>query len=100
MGLCGGKAQNIFMGFLIFPTADDKEGSTYQELRYVRKRIREMRKYLSRSTVNLVFDSGACVIRKEEKNHKVQIMSTNIARESIWNRYVYIFEPIPKKIRL
>jgi hypothetical protein len=42
-------------------------------------------------------DSGAYVI-KEEKNHYVRIISKNIARYSIWNRYVYIFEPIPKKI--
>jgi hypothetical protein len=61
---------------------------------------KKMRKYLSRSIVYLVFDSGACVIRKEEKNHKVRIMLKNIARESIWNRYVYIFKPIPKKIWL
>jgi hypothetical protein len=61
---------------------------------------KKMGKYLSRSTVYLVFDSGAYVIRKEEKNHKVRIISKNIARESIWNRYVYIFEPIPEKNRL
>jgi hypothetical protein len=24
-------------------------------------------------------------------------MSENIARQNIWNRYVYLFEPIPKK---
>jgi hypothetical protein len=24
-------------------------------------------------------------------------MSKKIARDSIWNRYVYLFEPIPKK---
>jgi hypothetical protein len=27
----------------------------------------------------------------------VRIISKNIARDSIWNRYDYIFEPIPEK---
>jgi hypothetical protein len=39
-----------------------KEKDTY-------KKKKGMRKYLSRSTVHLVFDSGACVIRKEGKNN-------------------------------
>jgi hypothetical protein len=67
MGLCRGKVQSIFMGFYILPIADDKEASTYQEKRYVQKK--EKRKYLSRSATYLVLDSGAYVIRKEEKNH-------------------------------
>jgi hypothetical protein len=51
---------------------------------------------LSKSTVHLVFDSGACVIRWEEQL-KGGIMSTNIARGNIWNMSIYFFEPIPKK---
>jgi hypothetical protein len=38
-----------------------KEKDTYKK--------KGMRKYLSRSTVHLVFDSGACVIRKKGKNN-------------------------------
>jgi hypothetical protein len=52
-----------------------------------------MRKYLSRSTVHLVFDSGACVIRKK----KGRIMSENIATGNIGNRSIYFLEPIPEK---
>jgi hypothetical protein len=39
-----------------------KEKDTY-------KKKKGMRKYLSRSTVHLVFDSRACVIRKKGKNN-------------------------------
>jgi hypothetical protein len=75
MGLWKGKVQSIFIGFYILPKADDKEASTYQEKRHVQKkgrnrvRKKEMGKYLSRSTSYLVLDSGAYVVRKEEKNH-------------------------------
>jgi hypothetical protein len=37
MGLWRGKVQSIFMGFYILPRADDKEESTYQEKRHVKK---------------------------------------------------------------
>jgi hypothetical protein len=75
MGFWRGKAQNILLGFL---SADGTEESTYQGKRYVQKK-KGIRKYLSRSTVHLVFDSRACVIRREEQL-KGQIMSKNIAR--------------------
>jgi hypothetical protein len=60
------------MGFYILPRADDKEASTYQRKRIHTKKKREEiknRKYLSRSAAYLILDSGACIIRKEEKNH-------------------------------
>jgi hypothetical protein len=71
IGLWRGKVQSIFIGFYILPRVDDKEASTYQEKRYVQKKERKTKKgkYLSRSTAYLVLDSGAYVIRKEEKNH-------------------------------
>jgi hypothetical protein len=69
MGLCRGKVQSISTGFYILPRADDKEASTYQEKRYVQKKRGKKGKYLSRSTAYLILDSGAYVIRKEEKNH-------------------------------
>jgi hypothetical protein len=68
MGLRRGKVQSISTGFYILPRADDKEASTYQEKRYVQKKGKKG-KYLSRSTAYLILDSGAYVIRKEEKNH-------------------------------
>jgi hypothetical protein len=66
MGLCRDKIQSISTGFHILPRADDKEASTYQEKICVGKKGGM---YLSRSTAYLVLDSGAYVIRKEEKNH-------------------------------
>jgi hypothetical protein len=65
MGLRSGKVQSTSTGFYILPRADDKEVTTYQEKRYVQK----VEKYLSKSTTYLVMDSGAHVMRKEEKNH-------------------------------
>jgi hypothetical protein len=56
------------MGFYILLRADDKEASMYQEKRYIQKK---MGKYLSKSKAYLVLDSGAYVVRKEEKNHLV-----------------------------
>jgi hypothetical protein len=69
MGLCRSKVQSISTGFYILPRADDKEASTYQEKRYVQKKGKKGGKYLSRSTAYLVLNSGAYVIRKEEKNN-------------------------------
>jgi hypothetical protein len=70
MGLCRSKVHSISTGFYILPRADDKEASTYQEKRYIQKKRRKKGgKYPSRSTAYLVLDSGAYVIRKEEKNH-------------------------------
>jgi hypothetical protein len=60
MGLYKGKVQSIFMGSYILPSADVKEGSTYQGRRYEQKRKKgnKKRSYLSRRR-NLVLDSGA-----------------------------------------
>jgi hypothetical protein len=66
MGLRRGKVQSISTGFYILPRANDKEVSTYQEKRYVQKK---RGKYLSRSTTHLIMDSGAHVMRKEEKSY-------------------------------
>jgi hypothetical protein len=64
MGLRRGRFQSTSTGFYILPRADDKEISTCQEKRYMQK----VEKYLSRSTTYLIMDSGAHVMRKEEKN--------------------------------
>jgi hypothetical protein len=96
MGLWRGKAQNIFMGFYIFPNADDKEGSTYQEKRYVQKKKKreETRKdgkvSIKKHSVPRLRLRGLRQ-KKRRENHKVRIISKNIARDSIWNRYIYIF---------
>jgi hypothetical protein len=73
MGLYKDKVQSIFMGSYILPSADDKKkdqrikgkGTNKQG-----KKEREKRSYLSRSTIYLVFDSGASIIRKEEQNYQ------------------------------
>jgi hypothetical protein len=70
MGLWRGKVQSISTGFYILLRADDKGASMYQEKKIRTKKEREkMGKYLSRSTAYLVLDSGAYIIRKEEKNY-------------------------------
>jgi hypothetical protein len=35
--------------------------------------------------------------KRREEQLKGRIMSANMARGNIWNRYIYLFEPIPKK---
>jgi hypothetical protein len=35
--------------------------------------------------------------KRREEPLKGRIMSGNIARQNIWKRYVYLFEPIPEK---
>jgi hypothetical protein len=35
--------------------------------------------------------------KRREEPLKVRIMSKNIAGHNIWNRYAYLFEPIPEK---
>jgi hypothetical protein len=56
MGLYKGKVQNIFTDSYMLPRADDK-----RKIKKVRgkKRERERRSYLSRSTSYLILDSGA-----------------------------------------
>jgi hypothetical protein len=65
MGLCRGKVQSISTGFYILPRADDK-----RSINVSRKKIRTKKrgKYLS-STMYIVLDSGAYIIRKGEKSH-------------------------------
>jgi hypothetical protein len=55
------------MGFYILPTANDKEELTYQNKRYVQKK-RE--KSICQEVEHTSFlDSGAHIIREEEKNY-------------------------------
>jgi hypothetical protein len=35
--------------------------------------------------------------KRREEQLKGRIMSENIARGNIWNKYIYLLEPIPKK---
>jgi hypothetical protein len=102
MGLWRGKVQIYLRAFIFCSEQTIKEHQCIKRKRYIQKKEREekMGKYLSRNTAYLVLDLGAYVIKKEEKSYYVQIISKNIARDIIWNRHVYIFEPIPEKIRL
>jgi hypothetical protein len=46
-------------------------------------------------------DSGPSIIRRREMNSQAQNHAKKISQEdNISDRHVYIFEPIPKKIRL
>jgi hypothetical protein len=49
-------------GLLYSARADDKEATSCHKQRYVYK----VKKYISRSTMHLVMDSGARIIRREE----------------------------------
>jgi hypothetical protein len=70
MGLWRGKVQSISTGFYILLRADHKGASMYQEKKiHTKKKEEKMGKYLSRSTTYLVWDSGAYIIRKEEKSY-------------------------------
>jgi hypothetical protein len=60
-----------------------------------KKRAGDKKISIKKAQVHLVFDSGACVIRRGEQL-KRRIKSTNIARRNIWNRSIYFLEPIPK----
>jgi hypothetical protein len=53
------------MGFYILPSADDTEATAYHKQRCMYK----VKKYISKSTMHLVMDSGACIIKKEEMNN-------------------------------
>jgi hypothetical protein len=76
-----------------------KEASTYQEKRYVQKKEKKGKKKLSikKHSVPRLGLGGLSHKKRREEPLKVRIMSKNIARHSIWNRYVYLFEPIPEK---
>jgi hypothetical protein len=69
MDLWRGKVQSIFMGFYILPRADDRKKHQRIKRKDTYKKREKKGKYLSRSIAYLVLDSGAYVIRKEEKNH-------------------------------
>jgi MinD-like ATPase involved in chromosome partitioning or flagellar assembly len=66
MGLRRGKVQSTYAGLYILPRADDKEKCQRIKRKDACKKVE---KYLSRSTTYLIMDSGAHVMRKEEKNH-------------------------------
>jgi hypothetical protein len=101
MGLYKGKVQNIFTGSYILPSADDKRKINVSREKVRAKKIQEKKSYLSRSTAYLVFGLGGLSHQKRrEELPEGQNMSTNIERHSIWDRYVYSFEPIPEKIWL
>jgi hypothetical protein len=71
MGLWRGKVQSIFMGFYIFPRADGKEASVYQEKRYIQKKKREETKIngkiiIKKHNIPRLGLGGLCHKRREE----------------------------------
>jgi hypothetical protein len=51
--------------------------------------------------MHLIMDSGACIISREKMNSQAQNHAKKISQEDNTSyRHIYIFEPIPKKIRL
>jgi hypothetical protein len=83
------------MGFYILPRADDKEDSTYQEKRYIQKKREGKRKKGGKVSTkkHSVPRLGLGGVR--HKKRREESLSTNhiknIARDSVWNRYDYIF---------
>jgi hypothetical protein len=70
MGLCRSKVQSISMGFYILPEQTIKKHQRFKRKdTYKKREEKKGGKYLLRSIEYLVLDSGAYVIRKEEKNH-------------------------------
>jgi hypothetical protein len=96
MGLCKLKVQSTSTGFYILPKAEDKEATTWQQQRYVQK----AEKYLSRSTMHLVIDSGAHIIRKSRVNISSTKCAKIIAGDKLLGDNIIFFEPIPEKFRL
>jgi hypothetical protein len=68
MGLRRGKVQSISRAFIFCPEQTIKKHKRIK----IKDTYKQKRgKYLSRSRVYHVLDSGAYVIRREEKNHQV-----------------------------
>jgi hypothetical protein len=77
-----------------------KEASAYQEQWYEQKKKggREEKKLsIKKHSVPRLGLGGLSHKKRREEPLKGRIMSENIARQNIWNRYDYLFEPIPKK---
>jgi hypothetical protein len=75
-----------------------KKRLTYQGRRYEEKREKKLS--IKKHIIPNFGLGGLSHKKRREELSEEQSMSTKIDRYSIWDRYVYSFEPIPKKIRL
>jgi hypothetical protein len=94
MGLYKGKVQHIFTGSYILPSADDKG-----KIKVSREKVREKKLPIKKHNIPRL-GLGGLSHKKRREELEGRNMSTKIERHSIWDRYVYSFEPIPKKIWL
>jgi hypothetical protein len=95
MGLYKGKVQNIFTGSYILPSADNK-----RKINVSREKVREKKEKelsIKKHSIPRFGLGGLSHKKRREELPEGQNMSTKIERHSIWARYVYSFEPIPKK---
>jgi hypothetical protein len=103
MGLYKGKVQNIFAGSYILPSADDKRNINISREKVQAKKDRGKKKKKLSIKKNNISCSGLGGLSHKKRREELpegRSMSTNIERHSIWYRYVYSFELIPKKIWL
>jgi hypothetical protein len=63
-----------------------------------KKGEREKKLSITKHSVPRLGLGGLSHKKRKEEPLKGRIMSENIARQNIWNRYVYLFEPILEKI--
>jgi hypothetical protein len=84
------------MGSYILPSADDKISTSVS--RDMEKREKKLS--IKKHSVPCLGLKGLSHKKRREEQLKGQIMLENIARGNIWSKYIYLFEPIPEKIRL
>jgi hypothetical protein len=99
MGLYKGKFQHIFIGSYILPSADDK-GKINVSREKIREKKQKKKLSIKKHSIPHLGLGDLSHKKRREELLEGQNMSTKIERHSIWDRYVYSFEPIPEKIRL
>jgi hypothetical protein len=81
------------MGSYILPSADNKISISVSSDMEQRKIKLSIKKH----SVPRLGLGGLSHKERRDEQLKGQIMLENIARGNIWNRYIYLFEPIPEK---
>jgi hypothetical protein len=92
MSLYKGKVQSIFTGSYILPGADNK-----RRINVSREKVRTKKLSIKKHIAPPLGLGGLSHKKKRAELPEGQNMSENIKRHSIWDMYVYSFEPIPKK---
>jgi hypothetical protein len=98
MGLYKGMVHNILRALICCPAQMIKERLTYQGRRYKEKREKKLS--IKKHNIPNFGLGGFSHKKRREELSEERNMSTKIDRYSIWDRYVYSFEPIPEKVRL